>query len=308
MSGNIDFSARVAIVTGAASGIGRAIALALAARGARVLTNDLSGADDVARAIRSAGGEATADSTPVGDFDAARDIVAHALAAYGRIDMLINSAGISAPGAFTDVGERAILRVLQVNLIGALALTQAAWPTMQAAGYGRILNIASNAALGMGYSAAYAASKGGLIALTKDNAREGAAFGIKANAMLPVASTTMTVKIPPGMFRDWIDTHFPPQKIAAPALFLLSEAMPASGEIFSCGGGRIARTAYLNTQGYFNTEATPESVADHFDAVMDTASAVLVENQPQELNRYTAWLPWPETGGMPGIAGNRSIA
>jgi NAD(P)-dependent dehydrogenase (short-subunit alcohol dehydrogenase family) len=178
MSGIIDFNGRVAIVTGAASGIGRAIALGLAARGARVLANDLSAADEVTLAIRTAGGEATADTTPVGGFDAARGIAAHALAPYGRIDMLVNSAGTSAPGAFTEIDEHAMLRVLQVNLIGALALSQAVWPSMQAAAYGRILNIASNAALGMGRSAAYAASKGGLISLTKDNAREGAAFGI----------------------------------------------------------------------------------------------------------------------------------
>jgi NAD(P)-dependent dehydrogenase (short-subunit alcohol dehydrogenase family) len=297
----IGFEGRCAIVTGAASGIGRVIAVALAARGAHVLVNDLHGADATVAVIREHGGTAVADATPVGDFAAAQRIVDAALAAFGRVDIVVNNAGTSAPGAFDEPSDAQCLQVLQVNLIGALALSRTVWPLLRAQAYGRILNIASNAALGQGRSAAYAASKGGLIALTKDNAREGAASNIKANAMLPIASTTMTARIPPGAFRDWIDHGFPPEKIAAPALYLLSDRVAASGEIFSCGGGRIARTAYLNTHGYFDADATPEGIAAHFDAVMDTRTAVLIENQSQELDRYTEWLPWPEAGGMPGL-------
>lgn len=301
MTTTIEFSQRVAIVTGAAGGIGGEIARALAARGAHVVVNDLHNADATVAAIRDAGGSAITDSTAVGDFAAGRAIVARAVAAYGRIDIVVNNAGTSAPGPFDEPSEEQYLKVLQVNLLGALALTRAAWPLMREQGYGRILNIASNAALGQGRSAAYAASKGGLIALTKDNAREGAALGIKANAMLPVASTTMTARIPAGSFRDWIDHGFAPAKIAAPALYLLSADVGASGEIFSCGGGRIARTAYCTTQGYFDPQATPESIAAHFGQVMDPATARVVANQAEELDRYTEWLPWPEAGGMPGI-------
>lgn len=301
MNAAIDFAGRVAIVTGAANGIGREIARALAARGASVVVNDLHGAEEAASAIVADGGRAIASSTPVGDFATGRDIVATAVAAFGRVDILVNKADTSAPGALTEPSEEQMLRVLWVNLIGPLALIRAAWPLMQQQGYGRILNIASNAALGMGRSAAYAASKGGLIALTKDNAREGVAFGIKCNAMLPVASTAMTDRIPASAFRDWIDQHFPPHKIAAPALFLLSEAMPASGEIYSCGGGRIARTAYSNSRGWFDSDAAPEAIAAHFNDVMDMRGAALVENQPQELQRYTEWLPWTGPGETPGI-------
>ncbi|MGH8446920.1 MAG: SDR family NAD(P)-dependent oxidoreductase [Solimonas sp.] len=301
MSTSIDFRGRVAVVTGAASGIGREIAKALAARGAAVLVNDLQGADTTVEDIRRAGGTALADATPVGDFAAGRVIVAQALAAFGHLDIVVNNAGTSAPGPLDEADEAQYLRVLHVNLLGALAVTRAAWGAMRRRGYGRVLNIASNAALGQGHSAAYAASKGGLIALTKDNAREGTAHGIKANAMLPVASTTMTARIPPGAFRDWIDHGFPAAQIAAPALYLLSEKVGASGEIFSCGGGRMARTAYCTTRGYFDPLATPESIAAHFDAVMDATQATVIANQSEELNRYTEWLPWPEPGGMPGI-------
>jgi len=297
----IDFNARTAIVTGAASGIGREIALALAARGARVLLNDLHAADDVAERIRVSGGIAVVDTTPVGSFDAAAAIVQRAMREWLRVDLLVNCAGTSAPGPFSEISEAAIRRVLEVNLVGPYALTQAAWPIMQHQHYGRILNIASNAALGQGRSAAYAASKGGLIALTKDNAREGEASNIKANAMLPVASTGMTDRIPPGPFRDWIDEGFPPSLIGAPASFLLSEQVPVSGEIFSCGGGRIARTAYVNTRGWFDADANADDIAKHFDAVMDGASAAVVDNQAQELNRYTDHKPWHPPGTMPGI-------
>lgn len=297
----IEFDGRTAIVTGAASGIGKAIAEALGHRGARVLLNDLRAADDTAAAIRDAGGETLIDVTPVGDFSGAAHIVKHALDHWGRLDILVNCAGTSAPGAFADIAEADIRRVIDVNLIGPYALTQAVWPAMQRQRYGRILNIASNAVLGMGRSAAYAAAKGGLIALAKDNAREGAAYNIKANVMLPVASTTMTDRIPPGAFRDWIDSGFPPSRLGAPAAFLLSEGAPVSGEIFSCGGGRMARTAYVNTAGYIDVNATPEAIAAQFDTVMRTDTAVLVENHAQELNRYTALHPWPVPGGMPGV-------
>ena len=299
MTTAIGFSDRVAIVTGAASGIGRAIASALAARGAQVLINDLRGTQTVVEAIRNDGGTAIGDETAVGDFAAGRKIVDQAMQAFGRLDLLINCAGTSAPGAFTDIAEHDVLRVLQVNLIGPYALTHAAWPILQKQRYGRILNIASNAALGMGRSAAYSASKGGLISLTKDNAREGREFDIKVNAMLPVASTTMTARIPPGPFRDWIDEGFSPELIAAPALFLLSESLQASGEVFSCGGGRISRTAWCNTRGWFDALATPEAIAEHYDEFMRPDTAQLVENQPQELQRYTEWKPWPGPGEMP---------
>ena len=297
--GVIDFGDRAAIVTGAASGIGRAIALALAARGAQVLVNDLRGTQAIVDEIRDAGGMAVGDETSVGDFAAGHRIVAHAMQAFGRLDLLVNCAGTSAPGAFSDIGEQDALRVLQVNLIGPYALTHAAWPILRQQRYGRILNIASNAALGMGRSAAYAASKGGLISLTKDNAREGREFDIKVNAMLPVASTAMTSRIPPGPFRDWIDQGFPPELIAAPALFLLSASLQASGEVFSCGGGRISRTAWCNTHGWFDAQATPEAIAEHYDEFMSSDTAKIVENQPQELQRYTEWKPWPGPGEMP---------
>lgn len=300
LPGSIDFAGRVAIVTGAAGGIGRAIAEALGTRGARVLLNDLTPAHDTAAVLREAGGEPLIDTTPVGDFAAGRRIVERAAARWGRIDVLVNCAGTSAPGAFADIAEEAVRRVLEVNLFGPYALTLAAWPFMQRQRYGRILNIASNAVLGMGRSAAYAASKGGLIALTKDNAKEGAGCGIKVNAMLPVAGTAMTARIPPGPFRDWIDRGFPPSLIGAPAAFLLSEGVPLSGEIFSCGGGRISRTAYVNTRGFCDTRATPESIAANVERIMDTDDAVLVENHAQELNRYTDAYPWPVAGGMPG--------
>jgi NAD(P)-dependent dehydrogenase (short-subunit alcohol dehydrogenase family) len=203
---------QAAIVTGAGAGIGRATALLLAERGARVLVNDADAgrAEAVAAEIRSGGGEAIGEGSAGGSRDAARRIVERALASFGRLDILVNNAGISRPAPFGADSDEDIDLVLDVNLRGPYALMRAAWPAMREQKYGRILNTASSAALGSGISGAYAPTKAGIIGLTKEAAQSGRAFGIKVNAILPPAHTELLDKHPDPDFRAWMRDNFDP--------------------------------------------------------------------------------------------------
>jgi NAD(P)-dependent dehydrogenase (short-subunit alcohol dehydrogenase family) len=269
----IEFTGQAAIVTGAGEGIGRATALALGARGAAVLVNDadpeLAGA--VAAEIRAAGGVAQAETTPVGGHDAARAIAGAATQAFGRIDILVNNAGIASPGAFGVVADEAIDRVLEVNLLGSFALMRAVWPAMTAQGYGRIVNTSSNAALGTGISGPYAASKAGIIGLTKDAALSGEALGVKVNAIMPSASTRLLDKHPDPAFRDWMARHMPAELAAVVTVYLASRACAATGEIFTAGGGRVCRLAFLESPGILDPALTPEAVAAAMPRICDLA-------------------------------------
>src|ERR1700722_18254211 len=170
----ISFDGQVAIVTGAAGGIGRAIAFELARRGARILVNDYGGdtfghegnaerAEAVAAELRAMGAEAVADGTAVGTADNARRIAGVALKAFGRIDILANNPGVTLPGLITSVSEQDVENHIRINLLGPYMLVRAVWPVMQQQRYGRILNTSSNAALGIGANTPYAMSKAGLI-------------------------------------------------------------------------------------------------------------------------------------------------
>ncbi len=277
----ISFSGQATIVTGAGSGIGRAIALGLAARGARVLVNDPAEglADAVVAEIKRAGGNAVADTTRVGTHLGARAIADHAIAAFGRIDVLMNNAGVTRPRAFGEAPDDEIDLVLAVNLLGPYALMRAVWPTMRAQGYGRILNTSSSAALGSGVSGPYAASKAGLIGLTKDAAIAGAPLGIRINALMPSASTTLLDNHPDAAFREWFRANMPPESVAAAALWLASREMAHTGEIFTAGGGRVSRMAFIESRGVRVASPTPEMFLTQAQAIVDFANGDIVLTQ-----------------------------
>src|SRR5689334_14174423 len=175
----IDFSNQVAIVTGAGGGMGRDMALILAERGAKVVVNDYGGdilghagasakAEAVVKEIRDAGGTALANATAVGTPEAAHDIVQCAMDAWGRVDILINNAGVTAFGGLAEIPLEDVARVVGINFWGPYLLMREVWPIMKQQGYGRILNVSSTASLGMGTITPYSASKAGLIGLTTD--------------------------------------------------------------------------------------------------------------------------------------------
>jgi NAD(P)-dependent dehydrogenase (short-subunit alcohol dehydrogenase family) len=279
MTGELRFDGRVAVVTGAGNGLGRAHALLLASRGASVVVNDLggdihgTGSSAAARAvvdeITATGGSAVASTASVASVAGGEAIVQTALDTFGCIDILINNAGIIRDRVFHRMEPDMIDAVLDVHLRGTFNVTRPAWIRMRESGYGRILNTTSiSGILGMYGQANYGAAKMGVIGLTRVLCHEGAKFGIKINALAPVAKTRMSDEL---MAADWMDKALDPSRVAPVAAFLVHEDCPVTGEIYSAGGGRVNRFFIGLTPGYFTPDPTVEDVAENFDRIRDEA-------------------------------------
>jgi len=241
---------RVVIVTGAGRGLGRAYARALAAAGAAVLVNDVGCdvggrgedpaiAQTVVDEIRAAGGTAAASTEPVGTPASAERIVRAAVEQLGAVDAIVNNAGISVTSPFAELSAADWERVRRVHLDGTFACAQAAFVAMRTAGRGgRIVNVTSGAALDRAYpgTAAYAAAKGGVVALTRVIATEGAPHGITCNAVAPLARTRMSAAFLAGDADD-----LAPDGLAPLVVYLASAASAVvNGEVFRFRRGRIA--------------------------------------------------------------------
>lgn len=270
----VDFQDRVAIVTGAGGGLGREHALLLASRGAAVVVNDLGGsvsgeganmsaADAVVAEIKAAGGVAVAEHSSVADPGGGAAIVETAINKYGRIDIVINNAGILRDKSFANMGPDLVHPVLDVHLRGAFYVTQPAFAHMKEQGYGRILFTTSGSGvMGNFGQANYAAAKMGLVGLMNVLKIEGAKYNIRVNSVAPIAHTRMTE----GLFGGIMEM-FSPSQVSPAVAYLVSQDCELTGEIWSVGGGSVSRVFVGLTEGYFKHpdegELTVEDIAAH---------------------------------------------
>jgi NAD(P)-dependent dehydrogenase (short-subunit alcohol dehydrogenase family) len=281
---DLRFDGRVAIITGAGGGLGRSHALELARRGAKVLVNDLGGALDgsgssasaaqrVVDEITALGGEAVPNSDSVASAEGGESIVQAALDAFGRVDVLVNNAGILRDAAFHKMDSTQIDQVLDVHLKGAFYVSQPAFRWMRAQGYGRIVNTTSASGLFGNFGQAnYGAAKAGLAGLTRVLAIEGAEHDIRVNAIAPVASTRMTEGILGSLTFDAA-----PELVSPLVAYLTNEECSVNGHIYSVAGGRIARIFVAETAGVVLKENSAEGIRASLSAIDEVDVALLYE-------------------------------
>ncbi|MCX5384520.1 SDR family NAD(P)-dependent oxidoreductase [Streptomyces sp. NBC_00083] len=280
----VRFDGQVAVVTGAGRGLGREYALLLAARGARVAVNDVgtgidgrgaspSPAHEVAEEIRRLGGEAVADVHDISTPDGARALTRGAMERWGRLDILVNNAGISILRPLGELQDEECGRVLSTHVGGTLNMLRAVWPHMVGARYGRIVNTCSDALFGDTGLSVYAAGKGAVLGLTTSLAAEGAAHGIKVNAVVPIAATRMSLEAldDDAPTATVLTDLFPARRVASVVALLAHESVPCTGELLHAAGRRIARIFLGATDGVvWEGEPTPESIRDHLPAIRST--------------------------------------
>jgi NAD(P)-dependent dehydrogenase (short-subunit alcohol dehydrogenase family) len=276
MSQRLRFDDQVVVVTGAGQGVGRAYALELARRGAKVVVNDLGvkpdgdGSDEgpaarVVAEIRAAGGEAVASTDSVATREGGEAIVAAGMEAWGRIDGLIHNAGILRDASFAKLEVADLDKVMSVHLMGAIYVGQPAFRAMRDAGRGgRILLTSSSSGLfGNFGQSSYAIAKMGLVGLVRVLAIEGSKYDIKVNAVAPTAGTRLT-----GGKDSIDDSPLAPGKLAATGVVLMHPDCPSTGEIFQSGGGWVARVALQIAGGHMsNGPEAAEDLLAHWDAV-----------------------------------------
>ncbi len=303
---SIDFKDRVAIVTGAGNGLGRLHALALGARGARVVVNDLGGtrdgsgatlaaADAVVREIVAAGGQAIANGASVTDFDAVQAMVAQAMDAWGRVDVLVNNAGILRDKSFAKMDLADFRLVVEVHLMGAVHCTKAVWPVMTAQKYGRIVMTTSSTGLYGNFGQSnYGAAKMALVGLMQTLAIEGAKYGIRVNCLAPTAATRMTEDLMPGAMLEALK----PEAVVPAMLVLASGGAPSRAILCAGAGSFEAAHVTLTTGRWIGIgEDTPELLAAQLEAVTAREDDSVPENglaQGQiEIGRAMAHAPRP---------------
>ncbi len=288
---DLGFDGKVAIITGAGGGLGRSHALDLAKRGALIVVNDLGGSADgtghsetaaqkVVDEIKALGGEAVANYDSVATPEGGQSIVQTAIDSFGRIDIIINNAGILRDGSFKNMTPDQLNPVLDVHLRGAFYVTQPAWQIMREQNYGRIVNTSSGAGVFGNFGQSnYGAAKMGLVGLTRVLAVEGSKNNIMANAIAPVAKTRMTEELL-GPVADKLGPEFVTPVVA----YLAHESCSVSGELYSVGGGRVARVFLGVTPGYVNHELTMEDVAENIDQIRTEEGYAVPRNLNEELS------------------------
>jgi NAD(P)-dependent dehydrogenase (short-subunit alcohol dehydrogenase family) len=239
---------------------------------------DAGPASKVAAEIVDAGGVAIADANDISTVDGAQTLVDAAVAQFGRVDVVINNAGIIRWAGFPDADEENLARHLAVHVGGSFNTTRAAWPHMVEHGYGRVVMTTSSGLFGLPNNTSYATAKGAVIGLARSLATAGAAHGIKVNCIAPGAFTRMAGA---GSGPD----EMSPDLVAPMAAFLAHEDCPVTGEIYAAGFGRFARIFIASTEGYVHAgEPTVEDVAAHWDAINNESGY----DVPTDLNAWSA--------------------
>jgi NAD(P)-dependent dehydrogenase (short-subunit alcohol dehydrogenase family) len=308
------FDDQVAVITGAGGGLGKEYALLLASRGARVVVNDIGGSvigvgSDTAAAgavvdeILELGGEAVADAHSVTSPDGAQSIIDAALDTWGRVDIVINNAGIVGDAPFADMTADRLEPLLDVHLKGAFYVTRPAWKVMRKQGYGRILNTCSAAGiLGSESMSNYGSAKTGLIGFTRVLAAEGADRNIKVNAVAPIAYTRMLAHsvdsagqqddpAAQAVLDDLVGQYLQkldPALVAPVVAFLTHRDCPVSGEIYTVGAGHVARFFIGRTKGFHSPALSIEDVRDHLGEIRDEAGYTVPAGPADEMSELFA--------------------
>jgi len=312
--GDLRFDEQVAVITGAGGGLGKQYALLLAARGARIVVNDTGGsvtgdgsstdaAGVVTEEIRQQGGQAVADSHSVTTPEGGMAIVDTAVGTWGRVDIVINNAGIVRDAPFEDMTPERFEPLVDVHLKGAFHVTRPAWKAMREQRYGRIVNTCSAAGiLGAEGMSNYGAAKTGLIGFTRVLAAEGAAHDIKVNAIAPIAFTRMLAHSvdtaeqrddpsAQAVLEDLLGQYLQkldPALVAPVVAFLGHRECPVSGEIYTVGAGHVARFFIGRTHGFYSPALSIEDVRDHLEEIRDEAGYTVPNGPADEMSELFA--------------------
>jgi NAD(P)-dependent dehydrogenase (short-subunit alcohol dehydrogenase family) len=280
------FDGQAVVVTGAGRGMGREYALLFAERGAKVVVNDLgssmlgdgsesSPADEVVDTIVARGGIAVANYESIATSEGSKAVVDAAIENFGRIDALVNNAGIMRMVPFPEATAESLMKHFEVHVLGTFLMCKAAWPYMADAGYGRIVNTVTGGLFGLSGLTEYGPAKGAIFAFTRSVALEAAAHGIGVNAIAPQGATRMlgASKLSPEL-RERLAVLMRPALVAPGAVFLAHEKCLLNGETLAVSGGKVCRIGLTENEGIFDENLTPEMILDRIGEVLDESTAL----------------------------------
>lgn len=295
-SDEIRFDGKAVVVTGAGRGMGRDHALLLASRGAHVIVADNGSAMDgsaagagpaesVVAEIKDAGGTAVPCTADLSTEEGSAAAVQASIDAFGRIDGILHNASTS-PNLFSpdQVPTDQLDLVMRINAYAGFWLTRAAWPHMKEQGGGRVVYVASHSIYGVAGAAPYASAKSAYIGMARSFAPEGAPLNILCNVIMPTARTRMTERMPASDYADWLWETMDPAKVSLGAAYLLSDECQIHGEMFSVGGGRIARIRLAETPGAMGAGESIEEMRDAFATVMAQDDHIFPKDQQERVS------------------------